>query len=205
MPFSPKDVFWSIHLESLLQTTQERSKSPPSSLLPRAQKENQDSVTVNVIMRSGEHRKSAPCYEKPQRDAFPFWLRPHPPYTPFISYITKSVLPFPPFPFLTLPGGEEASPEEAAPVSPLGTPSACWLIAPCSFLFLALGWSLLSLLSRRDANSGRGCTGPNFNLRHPHNSCCQSHVSMVLTARCTHLCSILVQGAVAASLIETEE
>lgn len=102
--FFLKEAFWSIHLESLLQSTQETSKSPPSSLLPQAQKENQDSVSVNVIMRSEQYRKSAPCYKKPQKAFFSFCLWPHPYHTHNLSTTLES---FPPFPFLTLPSGSQ--------------------------------------------------------------------------------------------------
>lgn len=56
-------------------------KSPSSSLLPQAQKENQGSVSIVVIMRSEEHRKSAPNYKKPQKAFFPFSVTPPLPYT----------------------------------------------------------------------------------------------------------------------------
>lgn len=143
VPFFLKDVFWSIHLESLLQSTQERSKSPPSSLLAQAQKENQDSDSVSVIIKSEEHRKSAPHYKKPQKAFFSFCLWPHPYHTHNLSTTLES---FPPFPFLTLPSGSQLA--EGSSQTPWD-PSCTLADHDALFPFLDIGWSSLPLHSKK--------------------------------------------------------
>lgn len=156
-------------------------KSPPSSLLPQAQKENQGSVSVNAIMRSEEHGKSAPCYKKPQKTFFSFCLWPHPNHTHNLSTM---LLRFLAFPFLTLP--LRSQPTEGPSQTP-GTPAAHLRITMHSSLFWTLGEALCCCTAKGDANSGCACIGPNSDLRHPHNSCCKSHVCTFLTAGYAHL------------------
>lgn len=177
MPFSPKDVFWSVHLESLLQSTQERSKNPSSSLLPQAQKKKSRLFQL-MEQRDQENTENLLLVI---RNLFSFWLWPHPYHTHNLSAALGS---FPPFSLL--PSGS------AGLQPPPGTPAAHLQSTMCSFLVWTSGEVFCYPTAQGDANSGRACVGPSSDLRHPHNSCCKSHVCTFLTAGYAHLCSVLM-------------